>query len=88
MNNRRSLALPAAFAALLVSLGGCEGQPDNGPPPLVKTQESINAQIEKIKNDPNMSPQAKEAATRGIQSAFDNAQRQAQDSKNRAPKKP
>lgn len=60
----------AAVATLL----GCGG-PDNGPPPVVRTQATIDAQIEKIKQDPNMTPEAKEAAIRGIQSSFDASQR-------------
>ena len=67
MNVRTTVAALATLAVLV----GCEGQPDNGPPPLVKTQETVNAQIEKIKQDPNMTLQAKEAAIQGIQSSFD-----------------
>ena len=71
MKHARHLLLALAAIA---ALWGC-GQPDNGPPPLVKTQATIDAQIEKIKQDPNMTPQAKEAAIRGIQSSFDAAQK-------------
>lgn len=67
----RILIASAAIAALV----GCEGQPDNGPPPVVKTQATIDAQIAKIKADPNMSEQAKAGAIRGIQAGFDASKR-------------
>jgi len=71
----RRLFLASAVVAGLV---GCQGEPDNGPPPVVKTQATIDAQIQKIKADPNMSEQAKEGAIRGIQSSF-NASQSAKD---------
>jgi hypothetical protein len=61
--------------ALLAPLFGCEGQPDNGPPPVVRTQATVDAQIEKIRQDPNMTPEAKEAAIQGIQRSFESSQR-------------
>jgi hypothetical protein len=71
--------LPAL--AVLAVLAGCEGQPENGPPPVVKTQAMIDAQAEQIRKDPNMSPQAKEAAIAGIQRSFEASQRQAESAK-------
>jgi predicted small lipoprotein YifL len=81
MNTRHSLAALIALAALL----GCGG-PDDGPPPLVKTQATVDAQIEKIKQDPNMTPEAKEGAIRAIQSSFDASKRNAQNMKQKVPK--
>jgi len=82
------ICLILSAVVVLAVLGGCNGEPDNGPPPLVKTQETINAQIEKIKNDPNMTPQAKEAAARGIQAGFDAAKREAAKAKQDSPNRP
>lgn len=73
--------------ALLAALPGCEGQPDNGPPPVVKTQAMIDAQIQKIQNDPNMSPQAKEAAIQSVQRGFEASKQQAEAAKNQPPKR-
>ncbi|MDX2066299.1 MAG: hypothetical protein SFX74_11195 [Fimbriimonadaceae bacterium] len=53
------------FATAL--LGGCEPpEPagNAGPPP---TAESFDAQITKIKNDPNLNAQQKEQAIKGIE---------------------
>jgi hypothetical protein len=76
MSIRQSVAAVVTLAALV----GCGG-PDNGPPPLVRTQETVNAQIEKIKQDPNMTPEAKDGAIRAIQSAFEASQREADKAK-------
>ena len=82
MSVRPILAVLAVGAAL----AGCEGQPDNGPPPVKRTQATVDKQIEWIRNNPSMSPQDKEAAIRGIQQSFEASQRAAQSaSKNRAP---
>lgn len=67
MKARHSLPLLVLLAAVF----GCEGQPDNGPPPVVKTQATVDAQIEKIRNDPNMPPEAKASAIRIVQSSFE-----------------
>ena len=77
----------AAFA-VLAALTGCEGEPDAGPPPVVRTQEMVDAQIEKIKNDPNMTAQAKEAAIRGMQAGFEAGKRQAESAAKNPVRKP
>jgi hypothetical protein len=73
--------------AILAALTGCEGQPDNGPAPIVKTQAMIDAQIQKIQADPNMSPQAKEAAIQSVQRGFEASKQEAESAKNVPPKR-
>lgn len=72
---------------ILAALTGCESQPDNGPAPVVKTQAMVDAQIAKIRNDPNMAPQAKEAAIQSIQRGFEASKQQEAGARNQPPKR-
>jgi len=81
MNVKATLAALVALASL-AALPGCEGAPDNGPPPVVPTQESVNATIEKIKADPNMNEQAKAAAIAAVQRGLQSSQQAAEQNKN------
>lgn len=46
---------------------GCMPGPDEGTPPVTRTAADFDAQIEKIKADPNMTEQAKQGAIQGIE---------------------
>lgn len=51
------------------ALIGCSSEPDPGPGMTKPTAGQIEANIQKIQSDPNMTPQAKEAAIAGIKAA-------------------
>ncbi len=51
----------------LVALVGCGEGPADNPPATVITPEMIDAQIAKVKADPNLSEEAKQGAIRGIE---------------------
>ncbi|RYG36065.1 hypothetical protein EON81_10865 [bacterium] len=67
----RRLGLIGLFA---VALAGCSGEPDAGPGITTPTADQIEANVKKIEADPNMTPQAKEAAIAAVRSAQEKMQ--------------
>jgi|GEM_PF-3043814 len=65
MKRSRASALIVAAAAMLAA-GGCR-KPPSPPPTPAQQQRAYEQQVEKIKNDPNKTPQQKEAELRLLQ---------------------
>jgi len=76
---KKELLLLIGFTAVLV---GC-GEDTGTPPPPPMSQAQVDANVEKIKNDPNMPPQLKERAMAGVRAAAEMQRQQAEAAKKR-----
>ncbi len=69
MHRRRILAMARllAFAVILCTLGSCKREAPAPPPPTPeRVKAGVEATVERIRKDPNMTPQQKEQAIRAL----------------------